>query len=273
LSLDKGWYLVHPWQLNHPLLIAGLVGSLFLLPGFRRSLAAQFLSLSALLPALLLFNPVTAPLLGRVVTPWRLHWLVWIVPTALILAALLHALLDRVADLALRHGTLHRQSLVGALGLLALGAVDLSLEDRMADSLRAYKAKTRVVLGPEEREFMRAVSQDPTLSGTLLGPGGQSIRLATWTTRLRPVLSIDILRNRTKNVIEPAEAFLAASSMGPSEVGYLSSARIDYVMAETGSPVDLAMRSRPVPFRLLHSNRALSLYAWRPQYWSTLPGP
>jgi len=273
LSLEKAWYMVHPWQINHPLVIAALAGSLFLLPWFRRSLAAQYLSLSALLPALLIFNPVTAPLLGRVVTPWRLHWLLWMVPTAMILAALLHALLERIEGVALRKWTVRRGSLIGVLGVVALVAVDLSLEDRMADSLKAFKAKNRIMIRPEEREFMRAVAADPTLAGRLLAPGGPSIRLAAWTTRLQPVLTIDIVRSQTRAVIGPAEEFLSASRMGPEQAGYLTAARINYVMAETGSPVDIAMRSRPVPFRILHSNGALSLYAWRPQYWSALPDP
>jgi hypothetical protein len=273
LSLEKAWYLVHPWQINHPLVIAALVGSLFLLPWFRRSLSAQFLSLSALLPALLVFNPVTAPMLGRLVSPWRLHWLLWMVPTAMILATLLHALVARIEALALRKWALRRGRLIGVLGVVALAAVDLSLEDRMADSLKAFKAKNRVMIRPEEREFMRAVAGDATLAGRLLAPRELSVRLSAWTTRLQPVLTIDIVRSQTKAVIGPAEEFLSASRMGPKQAGYLTAARIDYVMAETGSPVDIAMRSRPVPFRLLHSNRALSLYAWRPQYWSALPDP
>lgn len=271
LSLEKGWYMVHPWQVSHPLVMAALLGSPLLLRSFTRDLGAQFLLLSALLPTLLVFNPVTAPLLGDWVTPWRLHWLLWVVPTPLILGALLHEGLTRLVALARKRWPLPPAGLIGGLGVLALVGVGFALEGRMAGSLRAFKARNRIVVSAEEQEFMRALAADPSLSGTLLAPEGQSIRIGAWTTRLKPVVSFAIIRSRVQEVIGPAEEFLEASTTGPKEISYLTSARIDYIMAKTGSPIDRAMRSHPVPFRLLHGNGMLSLYAWRPQYWSAFP--
>src|SRR6185295_6926980 len=93
LSLEKGWYMAHPWLLTHPVMIAGLLASLVLLPQLRRSLAAQWLVLSMWVPVLLIFDPLTAVLIGRVVTPWRLYRLLWSMPIALTIAAALGRLL------------------------------------------------------------------------------------------------------------------------------------------------------------------------------------
>ncbi|HET8644116.1 MAG TPA: hypothetical protein VFO85_01430, partial [Vicinamibacteria bacterium] len=91
LDLEKGWYLAHPWLLTHPLVAATLAGSLALLGRARRSVEAQWLLVSTWVPVLLVFNPLTAVVLGRLVTPWRLYRLLWILPVALVLAWALRA--------------------------------------------------------------------------------------------------------------------------------------------------------------------------------------
>jgi hypothetical protein len=270
LSLESGWYVAHPALLRHPLAIAALLATAGLLPRFRRSLEAQFLVCSMLVPVLLVYNPVTARALGAWITPWMVYRVVWILPVALVLGSVLHGLL---ASWQRRLGPRAAAASPAAgryavLWLLVIGALAALLNDRTLGSRRALRLRNHVVVSQREKDLMHAVGRDPRLAGQVLAPREISIRLPAWTSRLRPSPGLDEIRLAGRSGLQDWETFYASSSIGEREVSLLRARRIDYVITRVGSPIDEAVRARPGPFKSVYDGPSYALYAWRPELWT-----
>lgn len=270
LSLENGWYMAHPALLKHPLMIAAIASALILLPRFRRSLRVQFLVCSTLLPLLLVYNPLGARLLGAAITPWMVYRVLWVIPVALTLGCVLHG---GLAALQRRLGGPAASAPPGrgryaVAWLLVLAALSGLLGPRMGASWRALKARNRVGVTDGERELMQAVSRNRTVAGQVLAPRGLSIRLPAWTSRLQPYPTLDELRWGDPERLREWSAFYGASTIGEAEIALLRKRSIDYVITRTGTPVDVAIRALPGPFRMLYGGAEYSLYAWRPEQWA-----
>lgn len=273
LSLEDGWYMAHPALLAHPLTIAAVLCALALIRRFRRSLRAQFLVCSTLLPILVVYNPLTARLLGRWITPWMIHRVLWMVPVALTLGYAVHCLLSalqRRLDPAVPPTPLAHGRYV-VLWLAAIGLMWAPLAPRVGESWRALKARNRVGVTAGERELMYALARDRRLAGRVLAPRGISIRLSAWTSRLDPYPGLDDLRLADPQRRREWAEFYAASSVGEPEAALLRSRNIDYVITRTGTPVDIAIRARPGPFRILYDGAQYAFYDWRPEFWVSPP--
>jgi hypothetical protein len=267
LSLEKGWYMAHPWLLTHPLIVATLASSLLLLPRARRSLEAQWLLLATWLPVALVFNPLTAVALGWLVTPWRLYRLLWVMPVALVLAwALGRAVNAARAPLERRWPRVH---LAGALTLAALALVAGALAPRMRESAVMLRARNRILVKPGEKAFLHEVSAraQSGLAGTVLAPEGLGIRLPTWTSRLHPLCGLSTIRENDTALLARCAAFHEAHAIGPEEVRLLREGNVRYVIAETSSPVDAALRAQPLAFPVVVRGDELVLYEWKPEWW------
>jgi hypothetical protein len=272
LSLEKGWYMAHPALLRHPLMIAAVLATLCLLREFPRSLRAQFLVCSTLVPVLVVYNPLTASLLGRWITPWMVHRVVWAVPVALTLGYTLHRALAAV-QCRLGPGGIAASPARGRYAvawLLVIGAMSALLSARMGESWRALKARNRVGVTDGERELMHALSRDRRVAGEVLAPTGIGIRLPAWNSRLRPYPSLDDRRVGVAHagVLKESAAFYAATSIGEAEIALLKKRGIDYVITRTDTPVDQAIRELPGPFKDVYRGSSYSLYAWRPERWT-----
>jgi hypothetical protein len=272
LSRDDGWYMAHPALLRHPLMVAGVLAALCLLPRLRVSLKAQFLVCSTFLPLLLAYNPVTARLLGAWVTPWMVPRVPWMVPVALTLGYLLHRALQR-AQGSLGGGAraAPARGRYALLWVAAIGFMVTALGARMAESWRALKARNRVAVAAGERELMQALSRDARLAGQVLAPWGIGIRLPAWTSRLQPYPGLDDMRWNDPVRLKDWRAFYEASAVGETEAGLLRSRGIEYVITRTGTPIDQAIRALPGPFKTVYAGPSFSLYDWRPERWAAAP--
>jgi hypothetical protein len=270
LSPEDGWFMAHPRLLSHPLMIAAVASVVCLIPRFGRCLGVQFLVCATLVPLLVVYNPVTASLLGRWITPWMIHRVVWVVPVALALGYVLHGLLAhvqrRLGVAAARTRPAH--AWYAMLWLAAIGMMYFLLSPRIGESWRALKARNRVGVTDGERELMQAIGRDRQVGGHVLAPRGVGIRLPAWTSRLEPYPGLDEMRWGDAERLREWTAFYEASSIGDAEVALLRKRNIDYVITRTGTPVDQAIRARPGPFKLVYGGSSYSLYAWRPERWT-----
>jgi len=275
LSMQKGWYMAHPWLLTHPMMIAGLLASLLFVRELRVSLQAQWLVLGIWVPVLLVFDPLTAVLLGRVVTPWRLYRILWSMPVALVVAAALGLGLRRLeAALAPRWPAVARGGGArGPLAAAALALMALLLAPWMGEAGRALRARNRVLVKPSEKAFLHdldVLAARRGLSGTVLAPEGLSVRLPAWTLRLQALPGLIAIRDRDETLLGANAAFHEAAAIGPDQVALLRQRGIRYVITEKSSPVDGALRALPRAFVPLLVGEELALYEWRPDHW---PGP
>jgi tetratricopeptide (TPR) repeat protein len=82
-SRANNTYTAHPSLIAHPLLIAGIVCGLGLLPAVRRRTDARYAFATTAAPLLMLYTPGLAPLAGQIVTPYLLWRFTWLLPIAL----------------------------------------------------------------------------------------------------------------------------------------------------------------------------------------------
>jgi hypothetical protein len=273
LSREHGWYMASPALLGHPLTIAAVAAALSLLPRFRRSLRAQFLVCSTFVPLLVVYNPLTATLLGGWISPWMVYRVVWIVPVALTLGCALHAALAAVQR-RLGPGAAAAPALAGRYALLPLAVVLVMaalLDGRMERSKRALKLRNHVIVSQREKDLMHTLNRDHRLAGRVLAPRGIGIRLPAWTSRLEPSPGLDEFRMYGSPGLAEWAAFYRASSIGDAEVALLKKRNIDYVIAPVDSPLDHALRGLPGPFRSVYAGPSYSLYEWRPERWTAAP--
>ena len=270
LSREDGWYMASPALLGHPLMIAAVLAALSMLPRFRRSLRAQFLVCSTFAPLLLVYNPLTASLLGRWISPWMVYRVVWMVPVALTLGCALHAALAALQRRLGRHAAA-AAPLSGRYALLPLvlvAALVGLLDGRIERSKRALKLRNHVVVSQREKDLMHTLNRDPRLAGRVLAPREVAIRLPAWTSRLEPSPGLDEFRVHGAASLAGWAAFYEASTIGEAQVDLLRKRNVDFVIAPAGSPLDQALRALPGPFNSLYAGPSYSLYAWRPERWT-----
>ena len=255
LSLEDGWFLADPQLLAHPFLAAAVVAALALLGAARRSLSAAFLAAGALAPVVLAYNPLTARLLGALITPWMLYRVLWAVPAALILAW--------TARLALaRWLPERRRAPAAALLVLLLAAL---LGPRLFAARQAARERNHVWIEPGERAFLEAIGRDPRLGGVLLAPVELGVRLPAFTTRLQPLAGLDGLRRGDPGPAEEVEQLLTPRAFGTDRLEMLRERGVTHVAARTGARLERVLRAQPAAFRPVWEGEELTLFAFRPE--------
>jgi hypothetical protein len=246
--------------------VAAVLAALFLLPGWRRSPARRFLVWGTLLPAALVFNPLTATALGATITPWMVPRLLWGLPVGLVLGAALEQARRR-----LRPGGWRLPA--PALPAAAAAVVGGLLAGRIEASLAAVQARNRVHVSEGERALMRAAAADPLVAGRVLAPRGLSVRLPAWTSRVEPLPGLDAVRVPASYgpLLEDTRRFLSARRVGDREVQRLLRWDVRFVVVASGTPLDQALSSLPA-FRAHFRGQDYALYAWRPERWPRSPG-
>ena len=251
LSVEDGFYLADPALVRHPLVVAAVVGVLFLLPRFRRSLCAQFLVCATWVPLLLVFNPLTAPALGALITPWMVYRVLWMVPVALALGGVLHGALGALQRrLGARRGGALRPRPVATpcCGSWPSPPPASCSRTTTARSRRSLKLRNHVVVSQREKDLMHAVGRE-RLAGIVLAPREIAVRLPAWTSRLRPSPGLDEIRLQDSPRLRDWNAFYDAAAIGEAEVAVLRQRNIDYVITRAGTPLDEAIRRLPGPFK------------------------
>jgi hypothetical protein len=261
LSLERGWFMADPQLLAHPFAVAAALAALALLPQARRSLGAAFLCASTLLPIALAYNPLTARLLGAVITPWMVYRVLWAVPAALALAFVARRLIARWASPAAQPWA--------AAGLVLLCAALLG--GRLADARVAARERNHVRLEAGERAFLDAADDDRGLGGLVLAPADVAIHLPAFSPRLRPYAGLDVLRRGDPEPAEEAARFLGARSVDPEQLELLAERGITHVLAPKGGRLEAALRGQPRAFRLVWDGSSLALFAFRPERVSAVP--
>lgn len=265
LSLERGWFMAHVDLLLHPLTLCALAATVLLVPLFGRSLSSRFLVAGMALPVLLAYNPLTATALGRWIMPWMVYRLLWALPVALVLAAVL-------GNAVRRAGRWTGGSRAGPPGwaLAALVAVIAGLlAPRIGLSWRALEARNRVFVSAGEREVLRfAAAAAPARRGQVLAPRGVSARLSAWSSTLQGCPGLDAVRSPDEHAAEISDCrrLLKAHSVDERFVATLGRRGITYIVAPTGSALDRALLPW-LAFQPLFRGGEYTFYAWRPERW------
>ena len=262
LSRERNWYMGDPALLGHPLIVASLLCAVFLAFRIRRHLAARFLFASSLLPTAILFNPLTASILGRLVSPYTLYRVLWMLPVSLTLGWVLYdgaTLLKRTLGRWRVTPTL-AQLPRGAIVLFIVGASAWLLRDRIEDGQHSLRLRNRVLLSRGEMELMDVLGRDSTLSGRVLAPLHVAIHVRAFSIRLQPLPSLEGKRNGDEETLRLCRRLL--TRMGAKELALLRALQVDYVVTPKHSPGDEALRKQASLFRPVFSGTRYVLYAF-----------
>lgn len=84
LWFSESLYISHPRLVQYPMMIMAIILAPLLLFNIKRDLAAQFLFSNMLASLCLLY--VFTPLIGRIITPWLVWRMIWLLPAGLVVA-------------------------------------------------------------------------------------------------------------------------------------------------------------------------------------------
>jgi tetratricopeptide (TPR) repeat protein len=240
LILPNGWYLAHPALLRNGLILAGLVLALWAARDLSRSLAARFLFATTFVPLALIYNPLTAPILGRIISPWLLWRITWLPPFTLAAAyAVWRA--RRIPRLAL------------VIGLL----VAFLLSDPVSSYL-VWKGGN-IWLPPLDRAFVTAASPYIRDDSVILAPVALNRLIPAmlpraWVIEFRGSPQVP---GRRADV----EAFYAQEELQGAQLAILRRYGVNYVILPTRGPLAFGAAHLPSLLRPLYQDATWTLYA------------
>lgn len=94
--LSGEMYMAHPALLLQMPIVLALILTPLLIRYLRRDYGARFLFSNMVIPPLLIYNPFTASLLSKAMSPWMLYRVVWLLPTVLTITFFACRLIQRL---------------------------------------------------------------------------------------------------------------------------------------------------------------------------------
>lgn len=249
LLFQPPFYIVDPAVFAHPLILLGLGLLVVFAPRLARDVRAQFLWGSALVPLALLVNPLTARILGEMLTPWQLWRMTWNLPAAFVLAAVL-------ADLPalMRVATARRAVSAAGLLLLAVAAFSLS-EVNLTRTLGAF-GKGHALAAPVE-DILRTLQRELPDTAMVLLPRDIT-RFAPAYTYKAEVMSNDAQKPEDARGGQ-IDRFYNRQADPKFLDAFLNFWKIEYAVVPNGSLQDRYLSARPGA-ELLYRNTELGLY-------------
>lgn len=271
--------------LEPPYLLAFLLLPL-LLPGIRRSLGAQ-LALSVSLAILfVMYNPIVTPLIGSLVMPWILWRFVWLLPYALTIALAAAPALAWVARAvgkqtgqnatARRAGSSGQEALLTRYTpLAAVLALALLLSPLIVRNLEAMQERAAFpYFFPTPQRLLTRLAELTATNGaaTVMADQDLSVSIPAYvanahivahrvptTSEVFPATQQDVALQR---LIDQA-AFFQARYLTTSTIEILQRYEVGYIVAPSGSNLEVQMRLAPDNFQWVMDDQSYSLYAVR----------
>jgi len=270
LLFDLDHYISDPnIMLEPPYLLALLVLPL-LFWKIRRSLAAQFAMGTTLAILFVMFNPWITPVIGDLVMPWILWRFVWLLPYTLILALVSFRLLlwltrpRKPAPRGLAWGARW------APLALIVGA-SLALSPLIGQNLQtlAYRATLTADFPAPQRIFARLQTLTANQPATVLADQNLSVTLPAYVAQANIVAH----RMPTTSEIFPADQqaealqrlidqarFYRARYLTAETLDVLGRYQAGYLIATSGSDLDIQLRAAPQWFTWELDDQGYSLY-------------
>lgn len=252
-------YLLHPHLIFQPLILLAILLTPILLIKIKRSTAVQFLFATTALPLLLLYNPITAPLLGRFLSPLLLWRALWIMPASLTLAYFLNGL---TATLQARLGRpKYPQWIVkGAtlLPIICLLLFSFILRAYLADGLDLLDDyKTRAVT-TDQQDILNYLCQEHDLDGIVIANPTMNTLLPSCAPSAK-LLTYRIFQSRS-TAAEEIDQFYQSSVISRAGLAFLERWQAEYLIIPNQVPIAAQTARLPEIFTEQFSNASYSLY-------------
>jgi tetratricopeptide (TPR) repeat protein len=159
-SAVENKYMAHPHLVEHPLIMLAILLTPLLIQYLRKSVAVQFLFSNMAIPLLVLYNPLTASLLGRLITPWMLYRISWSLPVSLTVGLFLYKIVRWAQRSLMRYSFFARRPhLLQVIPVLAVVLVAIPLPGHIADGLGFLRERKEKAMSQSERALLTHLRQ------------------------------------------------------------------------------------------------------------------
>ncbi len=269
ILFDLDHYISDPNIMMEPPYLMALLLLPLLFWKMRKNLAAQFAVSTSLAILFVMFNPLVTPLIGSLVMPWILWRFVWMLPYALILALAGY----RVLYILFNDQLISRQSRNRFAPLAAAVALALVLSPSIANTLETmrlraafpyfYPTPTAIYDRLDEltlNDEAATVLADQDLSVTLPAYVANANVIAHRVPTTSEIFPEDMQVDALQRLIDQ-ENFFRSRYLTQDSLDILDRYSVDYVIAPSGSNLDIQFRLAPDWFEHLVDDQSYSLYA------------
>lgn len=256
-SVNNESYIVNPKFLTHPLQVLPLLLTPLLVRRLRRERSAQFLLFGSASVLLICYTPGITPLFGKIITPWMLWRVTWLLPSVLAVVYFCMAASGATG----RHGAgpppwrlLMPLALVLGGGIVLAGDIGRTVS-RTLDS-------RRVMVDAELRAAFGYLREHGTPGGYILTPGlYHDNQIPSLVGHSFGIAFRD--RKVSEGVLEERRAFYQSDLIDTTGTAFLHAYRVDYLVVFNGSRLASMCRALPELFTDRFANSTYAIYQFR----------
>lgn len=254
LSALKNHYLAHPQLIAHPLTVLAILLTPWLFLYLKQSQPARFLLASMAAPLLLLYTPWLTPLFGRVITPWMLWRIAWILPVPFILTFFLARLLAHLNRSVKVQFSNHYSALPPIMITLLLTGL---LWPYITDGVRLLQSRPDYSIRVSQKDILKQVQAYVQPGEVILADSELNTYLPAYSARLR------VFTFRFSGPPENLEAvarFYRTRLVTEDVLNLLARWQVNYIILERTHLLTDQLDQLPNHFRRVYQNDGYILY-------------
>lgn len=257
ISKEDGQFISSPNLIAHPLVILAILLTPLLIKYLHQNLGAQFLFANMTGGLFLCYTPFITPALGRVITPWMIWRVLWILPVTLVITFFLDEMIRKLKSrlkwsspllqlaplciIVLTVPLLWKNIVQGLVDLSEIKSRALTSEERdVLTYLRYYGEAQSYILTPAFQ-----------LNDEIPGLVGHSYGM---TFRSSPP--------RFESAPEDQKLFYNTPLLTQTHLDILRQYDIDYVIVENKTALSRQINRFSGMFENLYANKHYTLYHW-----------
>jgi tetratricopeptide (TPR) repeat protein len=258
---ESGLYIASPHLIAHPFVILAILLAPLLLKYLRTHLSAQFLFSNTLAGLVLCYVPIITPLLGKLITPWVIWRVLWLLPVSLVIGFFIGEVFQKLTSCFQKQSVQWLQLLPLGLVLIAVLAVQGNISKGL-DELEETKSNAVTDEQIDILTYLRGhgipgsyiLSPGSPFSNEIPGLVGHSYEL-TFRTLPSPFPSADEDRTR----------FYEAGFVTDTHLDILQQYNIKYIILERETDLAYQFQWLSGMFKPLYANRSYLLFQWQPE--------
>lgn len=252
LVLFPPFYVAHPDLIAHPLILIAIATLPLMARGLKTNPRVQFLWASTFLPLAVLFNPVTAWLMGQAITPFQLWRLTWMLPSSLTLAYWIKESVPAQLGTSFSRGLKVKSFIAGAV--ILLGIALSNFYPRAALELLAQPHS----LGPTVEATLRALPGYACKPSIFLVPRGWSDLLPAFSANTNPIAPG--LGTPGNDIGALVDIFYNTPLFTDDLIAGLNLHPVDFVVLPRASPLNDQLHYLPAFYALRYANSGYVVY-------------
>ena len=247
-------YIAHPHLIAHPLtLLALILTPLLFLGNVRQQIAIQFLLATMIIPLFLIYNPLTAPFIGRFITPWLLWRIPWVLPITLTISYSLYLFMHTI-----QAQWPHIRRWRWLLAAIAIGLTGVALNTPIRHGLHILEVRQQKTMTTSERELLLKLNELDTNNSVILANPSLNSTIPAFATSANVLTFRWVPANRIAS--HDTDRFFGSDLLDRFLFHTLKRWSVRYIVIEQTHPLAFQMVRLPTHFALVYSNADYALY-------------